>query len=439
MLPLTVFTVSLLLITLIATDGDVLSPAAVFCSAFLVVEVLADFYVDMYNITIHANTFLIVAGSMAIFIMFTLLFHGISEYTRKLDRIETKKIILLDKNIKIFFIVFQLIVLFVHIKYVYSVVSSLGYDTSSIFTAAGHFHDISLFKSAELTSLNIPVPKIYSLGYSLCVAYAYISLYIIINNYLVTHNIDKLLLSDVLIFGFESMLGGGRSDLFRFITAIIFIIAVQANIRIKKGAIKRIMLILLIGIAAVYAMLNVTSLVGRTSGDNTTAGQWLYVYVSAPLQNLDTFLQSSIKDPTRLWGQETFHNMYIYIGQKTGQAKYIYDLTLPFMKHNGLNTGNVYTTFYQFYYDFGYSGIIPLVSGIAIFFSWLYYRIKKGINSHVLGTIVYAYLFNDLIMLIFSNRFYETTVNVGFIKFVIYLTILYYLLIKKHTRILVSD
>ncbi|MCT4391361.1 oligosaccharide repeat unit polymerase [Lactobacillus delbrueckii] len=109
------------------------------------------------------------------------------------------------------------------------------------------------------------------------------------------------------------------------------------------------------------------------------------------------------------------------------------------MKHNGLNTGNVYTTFYQFYYDFGYSGIIPLVSGIAIFFSWLYYRIKKGINSHVLGTIVYAYLFNDLIMLIFSNRFYETTVNVGFIKFIIYLTILYYLLIKKHTRILVSD
>ncbi|WP_369879323.1 oligosaccharide repeat unit polymerase [Lactobacillus delbrueckii] len=148
-------------------------------------------------------------------------------------------------------------------------------------------------------------------------------MYIIINNYLVTHNIDKLLLSDVLIFGFESMLGGGRSDLFCFITAIIFIIAVQANIRIKKGAIKRIMLILLIGIAAVYAMLNVTSLLGRTSGDNTTAGQWLYVYVSAPLQNLDTFLQSSIKDPTRLWGQETFHNMYIYWSENGSSKIYI--------------------------------------------------------------------------------------------------------------------
>lgn len=435
MLPLTAVTLALLFVTLIVTDGDILSPAAIYCGVFLVVEILADFYVNIYDITIHANTFFIVVGSMVLFVLCTLLFYGFNKSSIKISKSKSNHIILVEKNIKIFFIVLQFIVLFFHMKYVYAIVGALGYDTSSIFTTAGHFHDVSLFKSAELTALNISVPKIYSLGYSLCMAYSYVCLYIIINNYLINKRVDKLLLTDVIIFGFESMLGGGRSDLFRFITAIIFITAAQTNVKIRKDSLKRIFWIGLIGVITVYIMLNITSLVGRTSNDNTTAGQWLYVYVSAPLQNLDTFLQKSVIDPTRLWGQETFHNIYIYIGQKTGQSKYIRDLTLPFMKHNGLNTGNVYTTFYQFYYDFGYSGVFLLISGIALFYNWLYFRIKKGVCEHTLGTIVYSYLFNDLIMLIFSNRFYETTLNIEFLKFIVYLSVLHYFLIKKHTRV----
>lgn len=61
-------------------------------------------------------------------------------------------------------------------------------------------------------------------------------------------------------------------------------------------------------------------------------------------------------------GSQVFRNIYTYLGGKYGISQYLYQLDLPFLKHNGLNTGNVYTTFYQFYYDFGYDGIVPLMA-----------------------------------------------------------------------------
>ena len=96
--------------------------------------------------------------------------------------------------------------------------------------------------------------------------------------------------------------------------------------------------------------------------------------------------------------------------------------------HKTLNTGNVYTTFYQFYYDFGYDGIVPLMAIIALYFSCAY---RKIYNNKPFTIIIYAYLFNDLIMLIFSDRFYETVASIGFVKHLLVTFILYKVLIDK--------
>lgn len=117
-----------------------------------------------------------------------------------------------------------------------------------------------------------------------------------------------------------------------------------------------------------------------------------------------------------------------YLGGKYGISQYLYQLDLPFLKHNGLNTGNVYTTFYQFYYDFGYDGIVPLMAIIALYFSCAY---RKIYNNKPFTIIIYAYLFNDLIMLIFSDRFYETVASIGFVKHLLVTFILYKVLIDK--------
>ena len=100
---------------------------------------------------------------------------------------------------------------------------------------------------------------------------------------------------------------------------------------------------------------------------------------------------------------------------------------------NGLPTGNVFTTFYMFFYDFTYFGIIPLVSVIALYFVPTYSRIlgteyceKKYLFDYRL--FIYAYLFNDVIMLIFSNRFFESVITVGFLRFLITSAILVWII-----------
>lgn len=64
-------------------------------------------------------------------------------------------------------------------------------------------------------------------------------------------------------------------------------------------------------------------------------------------KNLDTYLQGTRHTP-ELWGSQVFRNIYTYLGGKYGISQYLYQLDLPFLKHNGLNTGNVYTTFISF-------------------------------------------------------------------------------------------
>ena len=127
-------------------------------------------------------------------------------------------------------------------------------------------------------------------------------------------------------------------------------------------------------------------------------------------------------------GKSGVSYIYTYLGGKYGISQYLYQLDLPFLKHNGLNTGNVYTTFYQFYYDFGYDGIVPLMAIIALYFSCAY---RKIYNNKPFTIIIYAYLFNDLIMLIFSDRFYETVASIGFVKHLLVTFILYKVLIDK--------
>ena len=89
--------------------------------------------------------------------------------------------------------------------------------------------------------------------------------------------------------------------------------------------------------------------------------------------------------------------------------------------NNGIETGNVYTMFYPIIYDFGYFGILIFLTVEAGYYCYFYNKnnsspLKNGISISV---FIYAYLFNDLIMSTFSNRFYSTVLDAPFIKMVI--------------------
>ena len=61
-------------------------------------------------------------------------------------------------------------------------------------------------------------------------------------------------------------------------------------------------------------------------------------------------------------------------------------------------------------------GVVVLTGIMAVVCVWLYNKVKYVdimANRISLYVICYAYLLNDIVMLPFSNRFYECTFNIG--------------------------
>lgn len=425
-------TIFLLAICYLLTGYDFIAPASIFCETFLLAIIICICFRNMYDINLHPYTVLVILGGEAIFVLFTGVFRR-SSLEKKVATEESMKThpIKLNCIIEVLFILLQLAVLYYNIVFIMQVTTAYGLGSSSLLSAAGNYHDITLFDPDGYRRLGISPPAVYGIGYPICSSYAYIIIFIIVNNFFASKKVDILQICIVVLYSFEQMLSGGRSGIFRVITAFIFLWLIFYSVKISKRSLKMFFRIMLIAILILFFMLRMIVWLGRTDTmDLTYVLRIVYGYIGAPIQNLDTFLQKG-DFGSDLFGAQTFHNLYSFFGTKFSILKYQYNLDLPFLYHNGINTGNVYTTFYQWIYDFGYSGVVPLISGIALFYNGIYYMLKNNWKKHKLMLIIYAYLFNDLIMLVFSNRFYEVFVSYAFLKFFIILYVFYWFFIKK--------
>ena len=177
-------------------------------------------------------------------------------------------------------------------------------------------------------------------------------------------------------------------------------------------------------------MLFVMKLMGRGGAIGKSLANYLFVYVGAEIVNLDTFLHSNdisfLSGFSVLFGQYTFQPVYTYIG-KIFNIPFLYYPTIEIIEKsaNGIGIGNVHTTYYPFIYDFGYIGIL-LIACIAFYYIYSYQNLitrkKTGFDYKL---FIFAYLFNDLVMLFFSNRFFETVTDPFFMKMCIILCAVY--------------
>lgn len=411
------------------THADIFAPFCVFCEMFLIAEFMCLFFANMYKLELHLNTIAIIALGMITFGIVSAFFNINRTDVRKYEEKYSRKYISVNFFVQIFFLILEMIVLFYHARYIKDVVTAFGYSTTSIFDVAGKYHTITLFNYDSFIKKGVSASFIYRHGSIWITAYAYVLIYILINNLSVKKKVEVIQVIFLGIYAFDQMLSGGRTALFRIITAVLIITVICFGLNKRRNFVKLLFKIMGVIFAIILLLIGINMLLNRT-GENDALSvivEAIYVYIGAPIQNFDTYLQG-VRHIPELWGSQVFRNIYTYLGGKYGISKYLYQLYLPFLKHNGLNTGNVYTTFYQFYYDFGYEGVIPLTAIIAAYFNYAYRKIYK---NKPFTLIIYAYLFNDLIMLIFSDRFYETVASMGFVKHLLVTYILYKVLIDK--------
>ena len=425
---LLVFLLLLILIfNFLIVDFDYMHPSVLFVAPFLLFGITSILAEDAYEIIFHKETLLVLVTSTLVFTLVTLLSQIFYRTKERVNVSLTE--IKVNKGITFLFIIFFIITQLAFIKYLQAIsIAHLGYITS-LSEMISLYDVMTKFWPDTFRELNVPVPLLYRIGNPITQGFGYLIVYIFIPTYVATKKINKLYLLIILLLCINIILNGSRSPIFRILTMmlIMFYILYNKKNNMRKGdfkfLFKSFLVLILSGIFFVFLL----TLMGREN--DLELFHYIFVYVGAPLVNLDNSVSS-------IFGEQTFRGLYAYIAKWTNNESLIFPtIDLFTFSNNGIEIGNVYTTFYSFIYDFGYAGFIPLILIIALYYIFTYQKLKSNnlkLKNVNFSLFIYAYLFNDLIMLAFSNRFYTTISDPSFFKIIAFSFICYLLFVPKN-------
>lgn len=269
-------------------------------------------------------------------------------------------------------------------------------------------------------------------------SFAYFAIYVFMRKKIINGKFDLIYGANVFLYVLVSFMGGSRSETFRIVTAAMFLWYIFYKIKKGKSFHTKFVLAKLATIMSIIVLIFISYIyvTGRSKADMDLEAviTAIFVYAGAPIFNLDIYLGNPWQQTHGIFGELTFYRLINWIGSKLGDSSLVYELDLPFLSYQNYTLGNVYTTFYAFVYDFGIAGVVVLTAIMAVACIWLYNRIKSVwiMDANIsFCMICYAFLVNDIVMLPFSNRFYETVFNVGTIYKLVILYVVVYIVNKN--------
>ncbi|MBR6985669.1 MAG: oligosaccharide repeat unit polymerase [Ruminococcus sp.] len=448
---LSITIILLLLFTLfnyLVHDGDYFEPSFIFSFVFFISALFCVLEQKTYAIEFHFETFFILAICLTSFSLSSLLFKTYNQnyHTRK-SSIRQLEEIIIPKSYLIILIIIQLLTIYFFSKHILTF--SVMYDGKhrSLIQSVDLYDKIFKFHNHVYKKINAPLSPIYRIGDPLSRAGGFLMLYVAVNNYLVKKKIDLLNIVPVLGVCVIIFLRGSRSPLFRVFTMAAFLfyfLGIRYKV-ISKGSLtilKRVIAVLLLFGCSMILLL---PLMGRkSSSESGGVLTYLFIYIGAPLLNLDMFLSgdnvkfmSSVSN--NAFGNFTFMGLYSMLNEWFGFENYNPDIAVTFTNSsNGLKTGNVYTHFYKLTYDFGLLGgaLVNLI--VVLYYTLSYHNLLYSYNKNKridFRLFLYSYLFNDLVMSMFSTRFFETVLTTSFLKVMIVAWMFNYLFIEREISI----
>lgn len=424
----------LFILSFLIFEKDIISPAFVFSLGFVVQAVFVAIYAKKWELGLHLNTFLVISLGIAEFIAVSYIVHIIFDRVRK----KNKKIkedskneckensknkiesIQINRILEILYLIFMIIVTGIYLYFIVKSVDGNFWGISNILDAMTKYDNISKFSDKA-----VGLPFLITNLEELVMASGYWFIYVAINNYIKDKKVNCVEILIIIVSIISSMLNGSRTTAFMmlFASATIFIIMIQ---RVKNEnnilTLKLIKNIAILGCVFVTIFYFSAQAWGRISKDEKI--YYFAIYCGAEVKNLDIFLQEKeyVKN-SELWGSQTFYSIIQTLGKKVGINEFKdYKLDLPFRNINGLNLGNVYTTFYPYIYDFGYIGEFVLILIMAVICQ-IVYEWMKGVKLKkypTLSILIYTNIVNCLILSFFSNKFYENIITMAMIKKIVF-------------------
>ncbi len=416
-----VWLIGLLLLCVAQSRRVLLTPQLGFVASFIPQAVFLLFFVDKWDVKLSNETMLVLIGCVTLFYVVSVLCswlyskaHSASkqQLLRKAGILDEP--IQLSRSVLIILSVLNVIVTIVWIYYIYSLAPG-----GSLVEKVASLAKISKFGSLEE---KIRFPFILNQTKAFFDACGYMMLYFLIHGIVLGYKGNRgLLLLNLACWFIGLFTSGNRGP---FVIAL-FVSVVLAYVIFEKSRgwafhirFKTLLFLLAVGILVMCALYWTLEWFGRKSNDSMV--DYLGVYLAAPLKNLDTFIREG-KFGSDLIHAETFRNIVNSAGRILGKPEWQMNADLPYRSVHGYGLGNVYTCFYCYLHDFGYPGVIIEVALMAavsqiIFLKTVYGRKQPKIS---IVTVLYAYIYQTLLLSFFYDRFYQALFSLNILKYLL--------------------
>lgn len=433
-----------LLINFMVTKGDYMHPSFLLSALLFIYELFCLSVVDKYAIVFNHRTFIVLFIAQFIFFIITLFGMVISKKRQttnsELGRTELTPIVF-GKGLSLLTIGMQLVVIFFFIRYLRNVAGAAGVS-GGLSNWIATYDGMIKFAYERFVDLRVSHSFIYKLLEYPADVLSYFAVYVLVNNYLAVKKVNRLHLVILLLMLVRITLTGSRSPMLRILTMVIMLFYVLYNRKVGKRTGDMKTLLKLLGMIAVTIpfLVGVLSLMGRST-DTVDMVHYVFLYTGAPLLNLNNYLETFTVPEASLIAEQTLRGFYVFLYSRTGNLNYrvvnIIGNSSFVSSANGIGTGNVLTAFYVFMYDLGYIGVLVFSTIMASYYIPIYNKVtslNQKNRRFDFNMFFYAYLFNDLVMLPFSNRFFETTVRESFFRFWLVAVILYLYLYSDYFK-----
>lgn len=392
-------------------NGDIVSPAFIFCFGFLLSFLDLLLSLRMWQTSISLQTGAIIILGAAIFTIVTVVVHMTSISLR--NKTIKKNIYISQPNVLfnisswklILFFIFQLVV--IHYMQKYVVLLTAPYGTNGSLSSA-----ISMYQYLQkFTTLQINFPKPLTYAFVLSSSSCYVWGYVTIHNYYFSHKLNFWVLANLLVSLAGSFLTGSRGVAVQAVLALLVLYLMYYRDGGKKLNIWKVLIVpVILGVCVLASFRFLAGVLGRD--DSLGIFEYISVYLGAPIKNLDTFLATPPSVGTSIWGYNTFAMQWRWLANAFNL--HIPEAAInPNMQYlNGHNLGNVFTAYKNFIMDFGVGGSLLCIAMMSLIVSWLYERTKKiKVNKFTKidwVKILYSYLVVSVGFTFFSDKFFES-------------------------------
>ncbi len=296
-------------------------------------------------------------------------------------------------------------------------IASLGGYTAG----DGYAQMMNVFRnrySYNTLSIEEGLPFLVNQGLKLMTVFAYVYLYLFVNNVVLRgfEWKDLALMLPVALHVLQSLMSAGRLNLIKLVAAALVMAYILWHRRYGWRRMNSARVLLICGgvfVAAMIGFFLLKEMVGRV----TDKGLIYYttVFTGGPIRLFDLYLQNPVA-PSGIFGKETFWSLNQFLA-KYGIAGEAYIRHLEFRTVNDLNVGNVYTALRRYYQDFGFWGMTLFQALNALLFQSFYVWLQSKRQGRLADAplLFYGFIAYALFILPIDDQVFSSFINVSYV------------------------